>query len=108
MKYTIPFGTSEPQDFALKDDGEALDGSGFTLALEIKKHVTGGTEVVTGPPAVAWLNQSGGTVRVTGVEGLALGSYLVRYKLTDGLGKVGYAPNGEKADLWHVVAVAAW
>jgi hypothetical protein len=108
MKYTIPLGTSEPQDFALKDDGASFDASGYTLALEIARKIAGGTEAVTSPPTVAWLNQTGSTVRVSGVERLTLGSYFVRFKLTDGGGKVGFVPNGEKADLWHVVAVAAW
>lgn len=56
-------------------------------------------------PTVAWLVAADGTVRVTGVEVLALGNYRVRYRLTDGAGKYGFAPNGEKADLWTVVSV---
>ena len=56
-------------------------------------------------PTVAWLDQATGTVRVTGVDLLPPGSYSVRYQLMDGIGNVGYAPNGDTADDWDVVQV---
>lgn len=107
MKHTIPVGTSEPQDFMLKDKGTAIVGTGLTVEFKIEKREgTSGTSAVAAPPTAAWLDQPGGTVRVTGTEVLAIGSYLVRYKLTDGAGKVGFVPNGDKSDVWHVVPVA--
>lgn len=106
MKHVIPVGTTEPQDFALLDDGEAVVGTGFTLGLRISQKVDGAYVALDVPPTVAWLSQAAGTVRVSGAGALAIGSYLVRYTLTDGGGKVGFVPNGEKADLWQVVAVA--
>lgn len=108
MNYTIPLGTSEPQDFQLKDEGEPIVGTGITIALSIAKKVSGGVEAVVSPPTVAWLDREAGTVRVTGVEILDLGSYLVRFRLTDASSNVGYAPNGERADVWHVVAIASY
>lgn len=106
--HSIPFGTSEPQDFALRNNGQPYDGTGSTVELEIKQYVSGVAVAVPSPPSVAWLAISSGTVRVTGVGSLPVGSYLVRYKLTDAGGKVGYFPNGPKADVWAVVAVASW
>lgn len=105
MKYTIPFGTSEPQDFLLKDAGAPLDGTGLTVELVITRRAGSAAVAVTSPPTVDWLDQAAGTVRVTGTEALAIAFYLVRFKLTDGLGKVGFVPNGEKDDVWHVSAV---
>lgn len=102
MTHIIPFGTSEPQDFALFDKGVAIDGTAMTVTLEI---FTLARVVVTPAPTVAWLSQAAGTVRVTGTEILALGKYYVRYRLTDGAGKIGYAPNQAAADQWHVVRV---
>lgn len=107
MTQFIPVGTSEPLDFALKDDGEAFVGTGFTLAIEMAKKVSGVlTALESGElPTVAWLNQAAGMVRVSGVEVLTTGTYFVRFKVTDVATKVGYFPNGEKADMWRVVAV---
>lgn len=104
MKHVIPVGTSEPQDFELRDKGVAINGSGFTVELEIS---TSRDAVVApeDPPTVAWLSQSAGTVRVTGTEELPVGNYFVRFKLIDGGGKVGFCPNGDQADLWSVVPV---
>lgn len=104
MTHTIPFGTSEPQDFALLDEGAPLVGTGLTLELVITE--ANGTALGSPAPTVAWLVQADGTVRVLGTETLSLGSYSVRYQLTDGLGQVGYAPNGDAADTWDVVPVA--
>jgi len=104
MTHDIPFSTSEPQDFELRDKGVAIVGTGLSVALEIT--TAAGAPVAT-PPTVAWLNQAAGTVRVTGTENLALGDYRVRFKLTDAGGKVGFCPNGEKADLWRVVVKTA-
>lgn len=105
--YDIPVGTSEPQDYVLKDEGEAFNGSGFTVTLEIKKKV-GDTltaldalDPAETEPTVAWLDATAGTVRVTGCDALTVGNYFVRYKVT--AANVGFFPNGEHADLWHVV-----
>jgi hypothetical protein len=103
MTHDIPYGTSEPQDFALLDEGSPLVGTGLTVDLVITR--ANGTSVGSPVPTVAWLDQALGTVRVSGVEGLALGSYRVRYQLTDGGGSVGFSPNGAVADTWNVVRV---
>ena len=95
--YTIVYGTEEPQDFQLYDDGVALVGTGLTVSLTIRETLT-----VTAP-TVAWLDQAAGTVRVSGCEVLPVGRYHVRYKLTDGNGDDGFAPNGDLADIWNVV-----
>ncbi len=104
MRHTIPVGTSEPQDFELKNDGAAFDGSSFDIELEIT--AKDGTAIATAPVA-AWLVASAGTVRVTGVETLETGHYYVRFKVTDGTNHDGFFPNGDKADVWSVVAIAS-
>lgn len=98
----IVSGTSEPYDFQLRNNGAVLDGTGFTLALEVYR---GTTLLTTGVPTAAWLAQASGTVRVSGINQLATGSYRVRYKLTDVGGKVGYVPNQAVPDTWSVVKV---
>lgn len=104
--HIIPIGTSEPQDFSLQNDGEAIDGTGLDLELVIYQNVVDEDPVpVDTPPSAAWLDQAAGTVRVTGVEDLEVGLYYVRFKLTDGLGKDGFCPN-EDAALWRVVPLA--
>lgn len=106
MKHTIVFGTTEPQDFALLDDGEALVGTGFDIGIEFRE--TGLSEEQLAEVAevsVAWLDQAAGTVRVTNFEDLPIGTYYVRFTLTDSGGKVGYAPNEAGADEWRVVRV---
>lgn len=95
--YKIVVGTEEPQDFQLLDDNEPLVGTGLTLGIEAREDITG--------VSVAWLAQAAGTVRVTGIENLGLGTYHVRYTLTDSGGKVGYSPNGHAPDEWQVVRV---
>lgn len=107
VQFAIPVGSSEPADFQLKDQGLPFDGSGCTIALEIKLYFNGTTSAVASPPSIAWLDQAGGKVRVTGVAALAIGNYLVRYKVTDAFGNIGYFPNGDKADLWRVVPIAS-
>jgi sugar (pentulose or hexulose) kinase len=106
MQHIIVLGTSEPQDFQILDDGAALVGTGFDVGLEVR--ATGlTTEQLTAFNAlvVTWLSQAAGTVRVTGIEDLPLGTYYPRYTLTDSGGNVGYAPNGSGADEWRVVRV---
>src|SRR4051794_4245990 len=108
MIHYIPVGTSEPQDFALRDDdGEVIPGDGLTVTLQIVKKVGITTVAVDTPPTASWLDASAGTVRVDGTEVLTAGVYLVRFSLTAS-GLVGYCPNGENSDQWHVVPVANW
>lgn len=95
--YEIVQGTTEPQDFQLYDDGAALVGTGWTVALVIRESLG----VVT-PPTVAWLSQAAGTVRVSGIGALPVGRYTVRFKLTGGDGSVGYVPSGSTPDTWHI------
>ena len=103
---TFPVGTSEPLDVQLLNDAANLVGTGLTLGLEIKHYVNGVMTTVASPPTVAWLSQAGGTVRITSAHLLAVGSYYVRYTLTDSGGKVGYCPNTKSSDRWDVVPVA--
>ena len=103
MTQTIPVGTSEPQDFQLLEGGLPLVGTGLDVALVIT--FSNGIAIGSPGPTVAWLDQAGGTVRVTGVDLLPAGSYSVRYSLTDGVGNIGYAPNGDVSDDWDVVPV---
>lgn len=100
MTHVIPVGTSEPQDFQLRDDGSAYVGTGITVTLEIANR---SGAVIATPPTVAWVSAAAGTVRVSGVEHLAVGTYYVRYVLTDSGGDVGYIPNGRSPDIWAVV-----
>ena len=101
--YTIVEGDSEPQDFQLTDDGVALVGTGFAVTLAIGPASDADTLPDT-LPTVAWLDQAAGTVRVLGCENLAVGSYHVRFVLTDDDDKEGSTPNGARAELWTVVA----
>ncbi len=107
MIHVIPIGTSEPQDFQLKNNGTALNGSDFDVELEIFAKTTTEPAAVEGPPLAEWLDQDAGTVRVTGCEALALGIYFVRFKLTDSDDNIGFFPNGDKADVWRVVEIPA-
>jgi hypothetical protein len=105
-------GQTEPVDVQLKTQpagGELtnLVGTGLDVAIEIQRYEDGVLTDVDTPPTVAWLSQAGGTVRVSGIETLEVGSYAVRFTLTNIANDVGYVPNGPTADLWRVVAVGA-
>lgn len=98
MQHTTVTGTTEPQDFQLYDDGEALVGTGFTVEIEFRESGVTAT--------VDWLAQATGTVRVTDFDGMQTGkTYHFRFKLTDQNAKVGYCPNGDAADEWFVARV---
>ena len=99
IRHYFPQGTTEPQDFQLRNDGAALSGSGYTVAIELSR-IDGGA--IPTLPTVAWLVQGSGTVRVSGVGSLAEGMYRVRFKLTDVSSLVGYVPNGNDPDTWIV------
>lgn len=108
--YKRPVSTSEPWDFTLKEQGEAKDLSDFS-AVELIISTTKGN-VVTAPsapvPTVAFLSKPAGTVRVSGAENLALGNYFVRFKLTDGAGKVFFVPADEEedaCDVWTITGI---
>jgi len=105
QRYHIPVGTSEPQDFLLRNNGAAINGTGFTVGIQVST-LENGVATPHAAPTVAWLDQPAGTVRVTGLEAFAVGNYVARFTLTDGTGKVGFCPNGERGDLWVVVPVA--
>lgn len=102
ITYKLVYGASEPFDVQLKNNGAALDGTGYTVGLALYQ----ASEAVSGV-SVAWLTQASGTVRVTGHESLAIGEYQARFTLTDTSSKVGHVPNGGEADRWIVVAVQA-
>jgi hypothetical protein len=93
-------GTTEPQDFQLLDDGNALVGTGFTPSLAW--HGT----TPAGSPTITWLDQAAGIVRVSNVGTMAVGVYQFRVRLTDGGGKIGFLPNLQHLpDTWRVVRV---
>lgn len=105
-KYTLVLGTSEPQDVQLEDDGAALVGTGFDVALDFREQGLSSAQLAAlAGVSVAWLDQAAGTVRLSGMEDLPLGTYYLRYTLTDGGSNVGYVPNGAIADEWRVVPV---
>jgi len=101
VTHVIPVGTSEPQEFKLKNDGEPIDGTGLTVGIRI--YEDGCPDNTVSGLTVEWLDEAAGTVAVTGMETLDVGKYRVRFSLTDGDSLVGYAPNGRVADVWEVV-----
>jgi hypothetical protein len=101
-RFVIVEGTSEPYDFQLYNNGVALVGTGLDVELELFR---GASQLTGSPPQVAWLDQTAGTVRVTGLDSLSKGNYRARYKLTDAGTLIGYAPNQDAADEWAVVRV---
>jgi hypothetical protein len=103
--YRIVEGTTEPQDFQLKDDDENLVGTGLTLGIVVYNNGT----AVSGITA-AWLDQTNGTARVSGIGTLEAGEYAVRFTLTDTGSKVGFVPGGQKvmeADRWIITRAYA-
>lgn len=98
MKHEMVVGTSEAQDFQLLDNRVALNGTGLSIGIEFA--VAPG-----GAPTIAWLNQATGTVRVSNVAGMVVGTYPFRFTLTDGGGKKGYVPNSKAPDVWIVAAL---
>ncbi len=96
-------GTTDPEDFVLTN----IVGDDLDVTLEIYKRTgfgQGDLAEVEEPPDVDWLDEEARTVRVTGLENLALGAYQVRFKISQGADH-GYVPDGEHADLWIVVPV---
>lgn len=102
MTHILVVGTSEPQDFQITEDGSALTGTALTIGIEFAED----SVVEAGDVTVAWLSQTDGTVRVTDIQDLPLGSHKFRWTLTDGGGKKGYVPNLDAApNIWRVVKV---
>ena len=101
MTHTMVVGTTEPQDFQLLDDHAPLVGTGLDIDIEFRANEVDAEDL----PSVAWLSQATGTVRVTDVESLAVGTYHFRFTLTDSGGKVGYVPNESATDVWRVVRI---
>lgn len=97
--HTMVVGTSEPQDFQLLDDGVALVGAGWTVAIEFR------APAPATPPTVAWLNQATGTVRVTGCASMPVGRYYCRFRITDGDDAEAFVPGVPAALEWRVIAV---
>ena len=93
----------------LLEEGEPYNATGLDVELEIKKwNGSAMVDIGVSPgPVAAWETIGEGIVEVTGVDSLPIGNYFVRYKLTNGAAEFDYIPNGDKADLWQVVAVAA-
>lgn len=106
MTHTMVEGTSEPQDFQLTSDGSPLVGTGLDVEIEFRTTgLTAGQLAAIAALQVDWLAQLTGTVRVTGIEGLPLGTYYFRFKVIDGAGDDGYVPNEAASDTWRVVRV---
>lgn len=94
-------GWTKPLDFALFDDGTALDGTDLTVTLDLRDR-TGALVPTTG--LVDWLSQSDGTVRYSPAAGdfqAARSPYAARFRVTDVDGLDAFYPNGE-ADVWIV------
>lgn len=103
MTHVMVVGTTEPQDFALTDDGEALVGTGLTIGIAFE---VASTLTAEEKPTVAWLDQAAGTVRATPPAGMPVGAHRFRWTLTDSGGKVGFVPNLDATpNLWRVVKV---
>lgn len=108
MTHTMVIGTTEPQDFQLLDDGAVLVGTGLDVAIEFRTAGLTAAQLAataTSAISVAWLAQATGTVRVTGMEGLPLGTYYFRFTLEDLTGDIGYVPNEATSDEWRVVRI---
>lgn len=103
MTHEMVILTSEPQDFQLLNDGSPLDGTGWTVTIVFQED---DAETTWPEDVVAdWLDQTAGTVRVTGIENMPLGLHRFRFKLTDGGGQVGFVPNEAAPDVWKVVRI---
>lgn len=98
-------GETKPVDVTLFD-GEgtsrtATDGSGLSVTMDLRDR---NGSVVPFAGKVDWLVAASGTVRYSpAAEDLKAerSPYHVRFKVTDGSGKVAPYPNGE-ADVWTV------
>lgn len=104
MIYDVVEGTTEPQEMRLLKDREALSGTGFDIGIEFSDDVEL-TEEEVEAVEIEWLNQAAGTVSVTGLGALPVGSYGFRFTLTDSGDKVGYVPNGAARDTVRIVRV---
>lgn len=104
MTFDFVYGTTEPQDMRVLEDREPFDGSGFEVGIEFAEDADV-TEEQLEAIEVDWLEQAAGTVRVTGLDALDVGSYGFRFMLTDSGAKVGYAPNGAARNTLRVVRV---
>ena len=102
MMTPLPEGTSDPYDCALLESGLPLNGTGFSVALVLRYQ---GETIGSPGLTVAWLDQAGGTVRITGAEILPVGEYTLRFRLEDTGGQIGYVPNGGTGETWDVVPV---
>lgn len=100
MTHVIPAGTSEPQEFRLRNEGVAIDGTDITVGIEVFDcHGT----AVSGL-TVEWKTPlTDGIVQVTGIEDLAVGTYTVRFTLEDDGGLIGKVPTSKRPDTWEVV-----
>lgn len=94
-KIYVPQGVSEARDFQLLDAQTPLPGTGFDI------DILWATDPC--PLEAVWLDQAAGTVRVTGMGALALGTYQFRFRLTGAGPVVGYVPNGACPDQLIVI-----
>lgn len=93
-------GWTEPIDQTLLADGVVVNGTGWTVKLELRD---GNDKPVSYAGSSNWLVAASGTVRFLPTVGdlLAIKSpYRARWKVTAS-GKVAYFPNGE-GDKWTV------
>jgi len=110
MAKPIVEGTTTPLDFQLESDGVPVPGGLAGMTVELLLNRADGTAVnttgkVTVPdPAAAKVrfNPAAGDLSVP--PSAAETRYEARWKVTDGGGKVGYWPSGER-DPWPIVRV---
>lgn len=96
MKYTI-FGATEPQDFQIMEDEQPFNGAGYSVEAVFSSDMA--NDAVT----AAWLEQSEGKVRLTGVENIPPGQYKFRLKvIADAGGAWSYVPSEGLHDWWRV------
>lgn len=95
MKTYVPAGVSEARDFQLSDANGPIVGTGLAVDVLWATNPC--------PLSAAWIDEAAGTVRVTGLNALAIGTYLFRFRLTGAGPVVGYVPDGACPDKLIVV-----
>ncbi len=91
--FDITEGWTSPLDTQLQLDGAAFDASGMSVASEI--HGRDGVAVVV---TTTWQIQATSVARLALTAGQLTVSktpYTVKFKVTDGSGKIAYFPSGD-------------
>lgn len=100
IPYRSVVGATKPRLFKLTQ----VVGSPLTIAVSTYSYPA---EVLVDPQPLtaAWSDEEERKVLVTGGETLPVGSYILRFKVTDALGKYDFVPSGQHGYLWIVYAV---